>query len=527
MRANEFTSEQTKKINEVVQIAEIERLPADEYRGGKSSLNSAWAGKQIHKLPGGSGLLYSTDDGRFGGMDIKLWDPNGKDYLAQQNQQLRSTPGQLIGKLSLDFFSHNFPLKNAVKVDTITVDEDYRGMGIAKALYGIVLTILKFPLLAGQLQTPGGRRNWVSLASIPGVEVKGYFGFSDNELDAIGNPNNVEYRTQNQNADSNIDIIMGKLGGQYIGKSSRDHEFFAFDVQPNSTGKELESYVKQKLGSVYGFDSQFTTGLYAVWTNQDMIDKQAMAEGKQPGQSVVDAILKVMPTAQEIWFHGSRATGKHRRNSDTDILVVVPDDLVGDQHLGVVRILQKLSSQFDNYDIQPTKAGYIIHRIAQEEGQLLWSNKPKQGVVESLRVDVPNEEWLNDAIAYAKQKSPDRNGLPYMGKTTATVRQVEVPLMLLRRIPGMRNEQQNVRYDDLAAITKIMKDTGRLPLFNGQEYKPFINVAYDGSAWVNEGNHRIMAAYRLGFVNLPVEISYFDGGERIKSGLMFPGKIGL
>jgi len=103
--------------------------------------------------------------------------------------------------------------------------------------------------------------------------------------------------------------------------------------------------------------------------------KQGVAEGKQPGQPVVDAILKVMPIAQEIWFHGSRATGKHRKNSDTDILVVVPDDLVGDQYLGVVRILQKLSSHFDNYDIQPTHPGYNIHLIAQEEGRLLWSNK--------------------------------------------------------------------------------------------------------------------------------------------------------
>jgi hypothetical protein len=40
---------------------------------------------------------------------------------------------------------------------------------------------------------------------------------------------------------------------------------------------------------------------------------------------VVDAIKTALPMAQEIWFHGSRATGKHRKNSDTDILVVVPD----------------------------------------------------------------------------------------------------------------------------------------------------------------------------------------------------------
>jgi hypothetical protein len=148
---------------------------------------------------------------------------------------------------------------------------------------------------------------------------------------------------------------------------------------------------------------------------------------------------------------------------------------------------------------------------------------------EELRVDVPNEEWLQDAIDYAKSKSPDRYGLPYMGKTTATVRNIDVPLRILRRIPGMRQEQSKIRHHDLAAIRKIMSTTGKLPLHGhtGQEYKPFINVAYDGSAWVNEGNHRIMAAAELGWESLPVEISYFDGGERIKDGNMYPGRIGL
>jgi predicted nucleotidyltransferase len=116
-----------------------------------------------------------------------------------------------------------------------------------------------------------------------------------------------------------------------------------------------------------------------------LIPKQGVAEGKQPGKSVVDAILRVMPVAQEIWFHGSRATGKHRRNSDTDILVVVPDNLVGDKYLSAVRILQKLNSHFDNYDIQPTKTGTNIHRIAQEEGRLLW---PKQGVAENTAAGI-------------------------------------------------------------------------------------------------------------------------------------------
>ena len=159
----------------------------------------------------------------------------------------------------------------------------------------------------------------------------------------------------------------------------------------------------------------------------------------------------------------------------------------------------------------------------------VWEQGVAEGLAENLNVDVPNEEWLQNAIDDAIQNSPTRNGLPYMGKTTATARNVEIPIRILKRIPGMRREQSNVRHRDLAAIRKIMSTTGKLPLHTHtqEEYKPFINVAYDGSAWVNEGNHRIMAAYELGWPSLPVEISYFDGGERVESGAMYPSKIGL
>ena len=144
--------------------------------------------------------------------------------------------------------------------------------------------------------------------------------------------------------------------------------------------------------------------------------QENFADGKK---SVVDAVQKVMPAAQEIWFHGSRATGKHRKNSDTDILVVVPDDLVGDQYLAAVRTLQKLSAQFDNYDIQPTKSGTNIHRIAQEEGRLLWSNK--QGVAEnfadgknpgrkglSRRVGIPKKATLGKLEKIARSSTGER-----------------------------------------------------------------------------------------------------------------------
>jgi hypothetical protein len=153
-------------------------------------------------------------------------------------------------------------------------------------------------------------------------------------------------------------------------------------------------------------------------------------------------------------------------------------------------------------------------------------------IIESqLRVDVPNENWLQDKISYARKKGRDRFGAPYFGATTAYIpngENVNVPVDLLKKLPGMRQEQQNVRQKDLDAIMQIMKDTEKLPLNNrGQEYVPFIVVAYNGEAWINEGNHRIMAAARLGWNSLPIELKYYDGGERIKSGLLYPGKLGL
>jgi len=156
----------------------------------------------------------------------------------------------------------------------------------------------------------------------------------------------------------------------------------------------------------------------------------------------------------------------------------------------------------------------------------------KQGVAEGLEVDVPNEDWLQDKIDYAKSKGRNSFGVPYMGSTTASVRGTppRVRVMRLASLPGMRNEQMNVRKDDLKWLMDYMERTGKLPPKSSDpndEYLPFIMVAYNGEAWVNEGNHRIMAAYRLNWPDMPVEIRYFDGGERVASGPMAPGKIGL
>ena len=98
-----------------------------------------------------------------------------------------------------------------------------------------------------------------------------------------------------------------------------------------------------------------------------------LIEAQSLDRNVIQLILSAVPYAQEIWFHGSRATGKHRPDSDTDILVVVPADVVGEDYLETVMTLQKVAQKLSNYDIQPTKISSNIYRIARQEGQLLWS----------------------------------------------------------------------------------------------------------------------------------------------------------
>lgn len=264
MKAHEFITEQ--------KLDEIDRLSPDIYTGGKTHLKAGDYARKYIPLPGGSGLLYTIDDLSNEPM-IRLWDPNGaeadpKPYRVagefadvfaarmkkwEDRQKSGKRIPQLVGKLTLET-PHDFPIKKALQVGTITVHEDYRGMGLAKALYGIVLTIMKRPLVAGISQTPGGRKNWVSLSKIPGVEMKGYVRIPDAEL-----------------TDELIDIIMGKLGGQYIGSDyfwAKSFYFFAFDVQPTTTDNEIKAYIDTELNQVYDPETGYEVGLYAIWTGQ-------------------------------------------------------------------------------------------------------------------------------------------------------------------------------------------------------------------------------------------------------------------
>jgi len=144
----------------------------------------------------------------------------------------------------------------------------------------------------------------------------------------------------------------------------------------------------------------------------------------------------------------------------------------------------------------------------------------------SLHSDIPSDEWLQGKVDYSTTKGANEYGVPFMGTVTGSYSsKVMLPVSVLRDIKGMRREQSNIRPDDLDWLKNEMGKTGQLPEgLAGKEYAPFIQVDKDGVPWVNEGNHRIMAAAELGWETMPVEIRYFDGGE-LKDGVLSPDKV--
>jgi GNAT superfamily N-acetyltransferase len=241
-------------------VTEIERLRQGDYQGGKDEIGYAAKRRSgLTPLPGGSRYLYNiTGNKQY--PTVVLWDPEGTDARPRQPQP--------IGKLSLYSAEHRVPLPGALQVGTITVDEDYRGQGIARALYGVVLSIMRRPLISGDSQTPGGRRNWVGLNQIPGVEVRGWLKISDFDInpsyDSPHSPRD-QIKSMQRSAEKRIDTLMGELGADYVGRSGSGH-VFAFDVQPNRSGQELEAVVKTQLSRVYNEPIEVGTGLYAIWT---------------------------------------------------------------------------------------------------------------------------------------------------------------------------------------------------------------------------------------------------------------------
>lgn len=231
MRANQF-------INEIERIGTIK--PEHDIHVPKKHIGSLI--DKSKKLPGNNPYKYT------------IIDDDGETiiYMIDGNP---ISDNKVIGKIVIEPI--HFPIKNTGYVDYITVSKGYTGFGIAKSLYGIWLSILKRPLVAGSMQTPGGRMNWVSLNKIPGVQVKGYIKINDYHFD-----NQTQARFNKV-----ADAIMN-TGAQYVGKDYNDDHYFEFDVESNRRLGELQAVYK-KIVKVYSNDyDAVNTGLYAVWAGR-------------------------------------------------------------------------------------------------------------------------------------------------------------------------------------------------------------------------------------------------------------------
>jgi hypothetical protein len=91
----------------------------------------------------------------------------------------------------------------------------------------------------------------VSLAQIPGVEVRGYLKLPDSWFDSRG--------ARATSMDRLLKDIMA-LGAEHIGNKNGEH-FFGFPIVPGRT--ELEAPVVNTIRT-YGASS-LETGLYAQW----------------------------------------------------------------------------------------------------------------------------------------------------------------------------------------------------------------------------------------------------------------------
>lgn len=159
--------------------------------------------------------------------------------------------------------------------------------------------------------------------------------------------------------------------------------------------------------------------------------------------------------------------------------------------------------------LQGTKVAPIIRNIAK------------------LKTDNPGGEWLRDKKDYSNKYGHNEFGArKTFGSITGTFEDnVDIPIDVAAQIKGLRGEQQNVRKSDLEWLIKHMKETGKFPEYRkGEQYVPYIEVDQDGIPWVNEGNHRIMAAKALGWKSIPAEVRYFNGGESV-SGVLSPEKL--
>lgn len=249
-----------KPKEEPVQISEITKLQKSDYE--ITGTTPFWvsddelkrlSSRKKYPISGQDNLYLVIDELKRSYIQIYAFD-------TQSNYPV----GSLILKKNTEI-----PIRNSYEVDTIGIKRPYRGKGIAQAMYRLVMSKKSYgmgaTLIAGESQTPSGRKNWVRLANDPNIEVLGW------AIIRVYNPANLIASSQESEQDrlyKTLDDLYGKLGAQHLAVKKGnlfDKHYFVF---PISVGKsQIVSAVKNSSIKIYHGDDDppIITGLLARW----------------------------------------------------------------------------------------------------------------------------------------------------------------------------------------------------------------------------------------------------------------------
>jgi len=261
-----------------------------------------------------------------------------------------------------------------------------------------------------------------------------------------------------------------------------------------------------KVGQVIGYGSvAAATDVKFSNRNQQALLKIATGEGKLPAQTMEGKYKNISPEeaykrVTELlndpeWIQVGVDPTRHGYFYDRANAMPVKS---ADELIQVGNFVLAKNAQYDS------KENYLYEKIGRQDAEL------------KFKSDIPSEKWLKEKIEISNEYGKKPSGAPrsYGSVTGYFSRNILFPVEELAKVKGENQEQQNIRQKDLDAIKKIMSESGRLPQEKDGDEIPLIAVAQDGTPYIIEGNHRIMAAKDLNFKYLPVEIKYFNGAEQ-------------
>ena len=152
--------------------------------------------------------------------------------------------GEVIGGLDIDDHGKMF------EVDKIQVLPKYQGQGLGMSLYGIALSILKKPLVAGTAQTPDSQRAWLRLSQIPGVQVMGLLQMQRAQVPFY------KWKVEE----------LGAKPWTRVG----NHQLYLFPV---TAGKKRMKVAQPKVHKIYGRDTdELYTTMIAFYNQQPVLE---------------------------------------------------------------------------------------------------------------------------------------------------------------------------------------------------------------------------------------------------------------